>query len=179
MDPCGPHTRERGELGFPYPVSGYQPESLCIAMAAASSSSNAAIYLVEVPDSPDTPSPSTPPTLRRRLTAGGSAAERSHSDPIKLRSARGDPNRYAPALPGGRTALALHGEPSRTSALPAPGVATAETSLVAVAFSTLVVRPRRFLQPHVSDPGPTSDLIRWRKLPQNAKELLLGKANRS
>ena len=62
------------------------------------------------------------------------SATRAQSDPLELRSARGDPVAFAPALTGGETALVSTG--------------MTETSIISFA----PIRQRRFLAQSSSDP---------------------------
>ena len=64
----------------------------------------------------------------------GDAAGRARSDPVELRSARGDPRAFVPALTGGETALM--------------NIGVEETSIMPFA----PIRTRRFLAPSSSDP---------------------------
>ena len=64
----------------------------------------------------------------------GDAAPRAQSDPVELRSARGDPRAIMPASSGGEAALM--------------NIGVGETSIMPFA----PIRNRRFLTPSTSDP---------------------------
>ena len=90
----------------------------------------------------------------------GDAAGRAHSDPIELRSARGDPNALAPALTSGETALMNI------------GVREMSTSIIPFA----PIRTRRFLGPSSSDPEQprrASDVAQIEAIAADRERLLI------
>ena len=88
----------------------------------------------------------------------GDAAPRAHSDPLELRSARGDPRAFIPALAGGETALM--------------NIGVEETSLMPFA----PIRTRRFLAPSSSDPEQprrASDIAQVEAIPAERERRLI------
>ena len=89
----------------------------------------------------------------------GDAAGRAHSDPVELRSERGDPTALAPALTNGETALMTIG---------------AGESLSLVPFAP--IRSRRFLAPSSSDPEAprrASEVAQIEAIAANRERLLI------
>ena len=90
----------------------------------------------------------------------GDAAGRARSDPVELRSARGDPTALAPALTNAELALM--------------NIGTAEMSTSIVPFAP--IRTRRFLAPSSSDPEQprrASDVAQIEAIAANRERLLI------